>query len=127
MTSPLASVTFKMASTRKVFVEETDENFEFLTDILFRFLTFDDAKIPIVSIVEKIRPSSHIAGHTFEGQCTSKFQGVRYTNGSPYQSLQSSLPALRTSLTPTNKPHKNPRLLERRYRQKSREAVKGQQ
>ena len=74
MTSPLASVTFKMVSTRKVFVEETDENFEFLTDILFRFLTFDDAKIPIVSIVKKIRPSSHIAGHTFEGQCTSKFR-----------------------------------------------------
>ena len=46
MTSPLASVTFKI--TCKVSVEETDENFEFLTDILFRFLKFDDAKIPIV-------------------------------------------------------------------------------
>ena len=48
MTSLLASVTFKMASTCKVSVEETDESFEFLTDILFRFLKFDDAKIPIV-------------------------------------------------------------------------------
>ena len=46
MTSRLASVTFKMAS--KVFVEETDKNFEFITEILFRFLGFGDFKIPIV-------------------------------------------------------------------------------
>ena len=38
MTSRLASVTFKMAS--KVFIEETDKNFEFITEILFRFLGF---------------------------------------------------------------------------------------
>ena len=36
MTSRLASVTFKMAS--KVFIEETDKDFDFITDILFRFL-----------------------------------------------------------------------------------------
>ena len=35
MTSRLASVTFKIAS--KVFIEETDENFAFITEILFRF------------------------------------------------------------------------------------------
>ena len=46
MTSRLASVTFKMAS--KVFVEETDKKFEFITEILFRFLGFGDFKIPIV-------------------------------------------------------------------------------
>ena len=36
MTSRLAPVTFKMAS--KVFIEKTDKNFDFVTDILFRFL-----------------------------------------------------------------------------------------
>ena len=36
MTSRLASVTFKMAS--KVFIEETDKNFDFITEIQFRFL-----------------------------------------------------------------------------------------
>ena len=36
MTLRLASETFKMAS--KVFIEETDKNFEFITEILFRFL-----------------------------------------------------------------------------------------
>ena len=47
MTSRLASVTFKMAS--KVFIEETDKNFDFITEILFRFLGFGDFKIPIVT------------------------------------------------------------------------------
>ena len=46
MTSRLASVTFKMAS--KVFIEETDKNFDFITEILFRFLGFGDFKISIV-------------------------------------------------------------------------------
>ena len=46
MTSRLASVTFKMAS--KVFIEETDKNFEFITEILwFRFLRSGDLKIPV--------------------------------------------------------------------------------
>ena len=36
MTSLLSSVTFKMAN--KVFIEEMDENFEFITAMLFRFL-----------------------------------------------------------------------------------------
>ena len=40
------SVTFKMAS--KVFLEETDENFDFITEILFRFLGFGNVKISIV-------------------------------------------------------------------------------
>ena len=43
MTSSLASVTFKMAS--KVFIEETDKNFEFITEIQFQF---GDFKVPIV-------------------------------------------------------------------------------
>ena len=47
MMSRLASVTFKMAS--KVLVEETDKNFDFITEILFRFLGFGDFKIPIVT------------------------------------------------------------------------------
>ena len=46
MTSRLASVTFKMAS--KVFIEETDKNFDFITEILFRFLGFGDFKVSIV-------------------------------------------------------------------------------
>ena len=36
MTSRLSLVTFKMAN--KVFIEEMDENFEFITAMLFRFL-----------------------------------------------------------------------------------------
>ena len=46
MTSRLASVTSKMAS--KVFVEETDKNFDFITEILFLFLGFGDYKVSIV-------------------------------------------------------------------------------
>ena len=46
MTSRLASVTFKMAS--KVFIEETDKNFDFITEIPFRFLGFGDFKVSIV-------------------------------------------------------------------------------
>ena len=46
MTSRLASVTFKIAS--KVFIEETDKNFDFITEILFRFLGFGDFKVSIV-------------------------------------------------------------------------------
>ena len=46
MTSRLASVTFKMAS--KVFIEETDKNFDFITEIQFRFLGFGDFKVSIV-------------------------------------------------------------------------------
>ena len=38
MTPRHASVTLKMAS--KVFIKETDKNFEFITEILFRFLAF---------------------------------------------------------------------------------------
>ena len=46
MTSSLASVTFKMAS--KEFIEETDKNFDFIPEILFRFLEFGDFKVSIV-------------------------------------------------------------------------------
>ena len=46
MTSRLASVTFKMES--KVFIEETDKNFDFITKILFRFLGFGDFKVSFV-------------------------------------------------------------------------------
>ena len=46
MTSRLVSVTFKMAS--KVFIEETDKNFDFITEILFRFLGFGGFKVSIV-------------------------------------------------------------------------------
>ena len=46
MTSRLASATFKMAS--KVFIEETDKNFDFITEIPFRFLGFGDFKVSIV-------------------------------------------------------------------------------
>ena len=46
MTSRLASVSFKMAS--KVFIEETDKNFDFTTEILLRFLGFGDFKVSIV-------------------------------------------------------------------------------
>ena len=47
MTSRLASVTFKMA--RKVFIEEKDKNFDFITEIILRFLGFGDFKVSIVS------------------------------------------------------------------------------
>ena len=46
MTLRLASVTFKMTS--KVFIEETDKNFDFITEIPFRFLGFGDFKVSIV-------------------------------------------------------------------------------
>ena len=46
MTSRLASVTFKMAS--KVFIEERDKNFDFITEIPLRFLGFGDFKVSIV-------------------------------------------------------------------------------
>ena len=46
MTPRLASVTFNMVS--KVFVEETDKNFDFIMEILFRFLGFGDFKVSIV-------------------------------------------------------------------------------
>ena len=46
MTSRLALVTFKMAS--KVFIGETDENFDFITEVLFQFLGFGDFKVSIV-------------------------------------------------------------------------------
>ena len=46
MTSHLASVTFKMAS--KVLIEESDKDFDFITEILFRFLGFGDFKVSIV-------------------------------------------------------------------------------
>ena len=37
---------FKMAS--KVFMEETDKNFDFITEIPFPFLGFGDFKVPVV-------------------------------------------------------------------------------
>ena len=46
LTSLLASVNFKMAS--KLFIEEADKNFDFITEILFRFLGFGDFKVSIV-------------------------------------------------------------------------------
>ena len=46
MTSRLASVTFKVVS--KVFIEEADESFDFINEILFRFLGFGDFKVPFV-------------------------------------------------------------------------------
>ena len=41
-----ALMTFKMAS--KVFIEEADKNFDFITEILFRFLGFGGFKVSIV-------------------------------------------------------------------------------
>ena len=46
MTSRLASVIFKMAN--KEFIEETDKNFDFITEIPFRFLGVGDFKVSIV-------------------------------------------------------------------------------
>ena len=46
MTSHLALMTFKMAI--KVFIGETDKNFDFITEILFQFLGFGDFKVSIV-------------------------------------------------------------------------------
>ena len=40
VTSRVSDFTFKMAS--KVFIEETDKSFDFITEILFRFLGFGD-------------------------------------------------------------------------------------
>ena len=45
LTSRLASVTVKMAS--KVFIKETDKNFDSITEIPFRFLGFGDFKVSI--------------------------------------------------------------------------------
>ena len=46
MASRLASATFKLAS--KVFIEERDKTFDFIAEILFRFLEFGDLKVSIV-------------------------------------------------------------------------------
>ena len=46
MTSRQASVTFKIVS--KVIIEEKDKNFDFITEILFRFLGFGDFKVSMV-------------------------------------------------------------------------------
>ena len=46
MTLRLVSVTFKIAS--KVISEETDKYFDFISEILFRFLGFEDFKVSIV-------------------------------------------------------------------------------
>ena len=46
MKSRLASITSKMAS--KVFIEETDKNFDLITEILFRYFGFGDFKVAIV-------------------------------------------------------------------------------
>ena len=46
MTSRLVSATFKMVS--KVFIEETDKKFDFITEIPVRFLGFGDFKVSIV-------------------------------------------------------------------------------
>ena len=46
MTSRLALVTFKMAI--KLSIEETDNSFEFRTDVVFRYLGFCVIKIPVV-------------------------------------------------------------------------------
>ena len=48
MMSRLASVTFKTVAS-KVFIEEMDKNFDFITEILFRFLGFGDFKVSIVT------------------------------------------------------------------------------
>ena len=42
----VVSVTFKMAS--KVLIEDSDKNFDFITEILFRFLGFGDFRVSIV-------------------------------------------------------------------------------
>ena len=47
MMSRLASVTFKTVAS-KVFIEEMDKHFDFITEILFRFLGFGDFKVSIV-------------------------------------------------------------------------------
>ena len=46
MASRLASATFKLAS--KVFIEEADKTFDFIAEVLFRFLEFGDFKVSIV-------------------------------------------------------------------------------
>ena len=46
MTSRIASVTFKMAS--KSFIKKTDKNFDFIMEMLFRFLGFGGFKVAIV-------------------------------------------------------------------------------
>ena len=81
MTSRLASVTFKMAS--KVFIEETDKNFDFITEIRFRFLGFGDFKVPIV--IKKLdlstfwnEMSSGVMNFKDSFLSSSKFYGQSY-------------------------------------------------
>ena len=50
MTSSLVSVTFKMAS--KVFIEQTDKNFDFITEILFPFLGFFFGDFKVSTVIE---------------------------------------------------------------------------
>ena len=58
MTSRLALVTFKMAS--KVFIEETDKNLDFITEILFQFLGFEDFKVSSIVIYRKLDLSTFL-------------------------------------------------------------------
>ena len=58
MTSRLALVTFKMAS--KVFIEETDKNLDFITEILFQFLGFGDFKVSSIVIYRKLDLSTFL-------------------------------------------------------------------
>ena len=88
-----------LSKASKVFIEDTDKNFNFIMEILFRFLGFGDFKVPIVikkkldlstfwewnvqwwneflrflSIVEQILRAIIPTGHTFEGQCTARLR-----------------------------------------------------
>ena len=77
MTSRLATVTFKTAS--KVSIEETDENFDFIMEILFRFLGFGDFKVSIV-----YRWANFTGNHTdwshFWGPVHTEIEKFRHSN-----------------------------------------------
>ena len=49
---------FQMAS--KVFIEETDKNLDFITEILFRFLGFGDFKVSSIVIYRKLDLSTFL-------------------------------------------------------------------
>ena len=100
MTLPLASVTFKMASTRKVSVEERRmkiSNFSriYFSDFLHLMMLSsllswktsvwaffsDETSSGVMRFKDSFyrranRPSSHIAGHTLKGRWTSKIRNL---------------------------------------------------
>ena len=93
MTSRLASGTFKMAS--KVFIEETDKNVEFITEILqygnTLVLFWNETSSGVLNFKYSLLLRAIIpTGHTFEGQCTARLRSLDTAIGGSSVTLKES-------------------------------------